>query len=144
MQDYETVRKLGQGAMGSVALVRRRSDRRLLALKSVAIFSSHDRQVAANEVKILGSLSHPHVVRFEGSFVHETDLCIVMQHCPGGDLAELRTKRRRMGKRLPDSAVRCVLSQLASALAHVHSKRIVHRDIKAPAAARACQRGARV
>ena len=116
--------------MGAVALVRRKADGELLALKSMAVHSAKDRALARNEIEILRKLSHPHVVRFEDSFVLEQDVCIVMQFCEGGDLAGLIGEQRRCGRRLPEAAVRGLLAQLASALAHMHSLRVVHRDIK--------------
>ena len=75
-------------------------------------------------------VADPNVVRFEESFVHNDDLCILMQYCPDGDLMELLAKQRSSGRRLPEADVRCMLAQLAAALAHIHSRRVVHRDIK--------------
>ena len=130
MDAYEHQRALGKGAMGTVVLVRRKSDGALLALKSMAVHSAKDRALARNEIEILRKLSHPHVVAFEDSFVLEQDVCIVMQFCEGGDLAGLIGEQRSAGKRLPEAEVRGLLAQMASALAHMHTLRIVHRDIK--------------
>ena len=129
ISDYEIIRKLGQGAMGSVHLVRD-NEGATLALKSVAICSKRDRELAANEIRILRSLSHPSIVQFHDSFVHGDDLCIVMEFCPCGDLADLLGRQRAAMKRLPEAEVRAMLAQLTSALAHIHAARIVHRDIK--------------
>ena len=130
MDAYEHQRALGKGAMGSVALVRRKADGELLALKSMAVHSAKDRALARNEIEILRKLSHPHVVRFEDTFVLGQDVCIVMQFCEGGDLARLIGEQRSAGRRLPEAEVRGLLAQLGSALAHMHALRIVHRDIK--------------
>ena len=130
MDAYEHQRALGKGAMGSVALVRRKADGELLALKSMAVHSAKDRALARNEIEILRKLSHPHVVRFEDTFVLGQDVCIVMQFCEGGDLARLIGEQRSAGRKLPEAEVRGLLAQLGSALAHMHALRIVHRDIK--------------
>ena len=95
-----------------------------------AICSGRDRELAANEIRILRSLSHPSIVRFHDSFVSGDDLCIVMQFCPGGDLSDLLGRQRAKKQKLPEPEVRAMLTQLVSALAHIHSYRIVHRDIK--------------
>ena len=76
MERYTKEKKLGQGAMVAVYLVRRSPDNARLALKMVAVASSKDRQVALNEIKILSALEHPHIVRFEDSFVEGDELCI--------------------------------------------------------------------
>ena len=130
MDAYEHQRALGKGAMGSVALVRRKADGELLALKSMAVHSAKDRALARNEIEILRKLSHPHVVRFEDTFVLGQDVCIVMQFCEGGDLARLIGEQRSAGRKLPEAEVRGLLAQLGSALAHMHALRIVYRDIK--------------
>ena len=131
MDRYRLERQLGQGAMGTVHLVRRRGDNEQLALKRVAIVSEKDRVQALNEIAILRALSHPHVVRFDDSFLDGQELCIVMEYCAGGDLSDLLRVQRDQQKRLPELEVRGMVAQLASALAHMHSRRVVHRDIKA-------------
>lgn len=127
---YERQEVLGRGTMGCVFLVRRRTDGLLLALKTVVIASSKDRELALNEIHILRALDHPHIVRFVDSFVADEELCIAMDYCAGGDLTELLNRQRAASKRLPEVEVRSMLAQLSSALAHVHARRIVHRDIK--------------
>ncbi|EOD03784.1 hypothetical protein EMIHUDRAFT_221956 [Emiliania huxleyi CCMP1516] len=146
MEVYALERKLGQGSMGSVHLARRRSDGHLVALKAVAVCSVKEREQAANEVQILRSLRHGNIVRLLDSFVHLDEVVLAMQYCPDGDLAELIALQR---KRLAPQTIRAFTCQLASALAHVHSLHIVHRDIKASnvflapdARAGACGRGA--
>lgn len=130
MECYELGRKLGQGAMGSVYLARRKSDGEFLALKTVAVSSGHDRELAANEISILRSLQHTNIVSFYDSFVHEDEIVLVMQYCAGGDLADLIAQKRSSDDRIPDAHARSMVCQLASALAHVHANRVVHRDIK--------------
>ena len=81
MENYSQERALGRGAMGAVFLVRRHADGLQLALKTVAITSTRDRALALNELAILRSLEHVHIVRFVDSFVHKDDLCIAMELC---------------------------------------------------------------
>ena len=70
------------------------------------------------------------MVRFVDSFIVDEELCIAMEFCAGGDLAALLSRQRAAAKRLPELELRSMLAQLAAALAHVHSRRVVHRDIK--------------
>ena len=130
MENYEVVKKLGQGAMGEVLLVRRHADNVNLAMKRLAIWSEKDRQQALNESVILRSLWHPHIVRFVDSFVDGQDMCIAMELCSGGDLSTLLKVQRETQRRFPELEIRSMLAQLASALAYMHGKRVVHRDIK--------------
>ena len=103
-----------------------------VAVKCIAKAQMHpdDMEEIVSEVQLLRELDHPHVVRFDDAFVRDEDVCIVMQFCEGGDLAGLIQQQRSAGKRLPEAEVRGLLLQLASALAHMHALRVVHRDIK--------------
>eukprot|EP00966_Prymnesium_polylepis_P000707 15910-Prymnesium_polylepis.1 len=130
MERYAQDKKLGQGAMGAVYLVRRRTDGAKLALKMIAVANQKDQHVAQNEIKILASLSHPHIVCFHDSFIDGDQLCIVMEYCNGGDLSDVLSKQREAQRRLPELEVRSMLAQLTSALAHMHARKVVHRDIK--------------
>jgi NIMA (never in mitosis gene a)-related kinase len=128
---YRLIRSLGRGAMAEVFLVQRTADGVQLALKSLVIASARDRTLALNEVSILRSLEHPHIVGFADSFQHEDQLCIAMELCADGDLAGLLQRQRQAQRRLPEVEVRSMMAQLASALAHVHAKKVLHRDLKA-------------
>ena len=59
-----------------------------------------------------------------------SELCIVMSHCEGGDLASLLRRVRSANERLPEEAVMRWLVQLLLGLHHIHRKAILHRDIK--------------
>jgi NIMA (never in mitosis gene a)-related kinase len=61
-----------------------------------------------------------------------SELCIVMSHCEGGDLASLLRRVKQAGPHalLPEDAVMRWLVQLLLGLNHIHRKAILHRDIK--------------
>ena len=133
MEALEELKLLGRGAMGSVHLMRR-PDGAQFALKKIAIPTREDREVALQEVTIMQRLQHPHIVSFlEASVQHATgELHILMEFCPKGDLGALLERQRRASKRLAEADACSMLRQLTSALAYVHARRVVHRDIKSP------------
>jgi NIMA (never in mitosis gene a)-related kinase len=61
-----------------------------------------------------------------------SELCIVMSHCEGGDLASLLRRVKQAGPHalLPEDVVMRWLVQLLLGLNHIHRKAILHRDIK--------------
>lgn len=74
-REFRLVRKLGSGAFSSVYHVIRRADNCEYALKKVnfeALSTEKDRENAINEVRILSSLHHPHVIAFHEAFVDHT------------------------------------------------------------------------
>jgi serine/threonine protein kinase len=95
------------------------------ALKSIHLNRVQDKvfiDELKNEIEILKSLDHPHIVRPIETFVHRNQLFIVMELCSGGDLYSRDPYTE-------DEAARIVESIL-SAVAFMHEKKIVHRDLK--------------
>jgi serine/threonine protein kinase len=76
------------------------------------------------EAEVLGKLLHPSVVRFLGLLRTRRHLLLVMELAAGGSLAD-------QVRLLPPAAqVEAWVRQLASALAYMHWRGCVHRDIK--------------
>ena len=81
--------------------VERKSDGKVYALKRVNISKMSKREVAdaVNEIRILASVRHPHIVSFLQAFLDKGDkeLCIIMEYCGCGDLAQKvdRYKKRK-------------------------------------------------
>ena len=95
-----TVRRLGSGSAGTIYLMRR-DDGLLCVSKRVPVshLSHADQEKAEREVNILATLEHPHIVRYDRAFVRMGQLCIVMEHAAGGDLASHVASLRRDGGR---------------------------------------------
>ena len=90
--DYELLECVGKGSQGSVYRVAHRATGRISVLKRAELDADDPtlRASALREAETLGSLRHACVVRYEESFVEVegqcTYICIVMEHCDGGDL----------------------------------------------------------
>ena len=65
-----------------------------------------------NETRILSSISHPFVTNKYAALVTRTNLLLVMEFCPGGDLFDQLYKRRRFAV----DDVRIYVSQAAPPL----------------------------
>jgi NIMA (never in mitosis gene a)-related kinase len=76
---------------------------------------------------MLAQLSHPNVVGYVDSFFHANYLCIVTEYCQGGDMYN---RLKACKTHIPEEQVLDWLVQTARALAHLHGKRIMHRDLK--------------
>ena len=122
--------RLGAGSFGEVHRVRRRADGGTYVIKTIgASLSRADQEASLNEVRLLASVDHPRVVRYYDSFVDGGRLHIVMEHCERGDLAMLL--EARAGAPLAEGEVWAHLLQTASGLHHLHSRKVLHRDLKA-------------
>ncbi|HBP22708.1 MAG TPA: hypothetical protein DEA08_33625, partial [Planctomycetes bacterium] len=123
---YECLRELGRGGMGVVYEVRRRDTGQRFALKALAGSpDEEERERFRREVAVLRSLEHPHVVGVHAFEVEARCPWFVQDLLPGGSLSE----RLRQGP-LPWQDVVELAIPLAEALAHVHERGVLHRDVK--------------
>jgi serine/threonine-protein kinase len=125
---YIILDRIGSGSMGRVYKAHHAMMDRMVALKIIAPeIASNERVVARfqREMKLVGRLDHPNVVRaFDADQIQKV-LYIVMEYVPGRSLAELFKKRP-----IPPAEMIDYAAQSALGLAHAHEQGIVHRDIK--------------
>ncbi len=125
---FEVLRLLGQGGMGSVYLARERLLERLVAIKVLRSELVHGdaRDRFIREARTAAKLTHPHIVPLY-SFGQAADtLYYIMGYVEGESLEDLL---KRTG-RLSAAAARRALAELADVLEYAHSNGVVHRDIK--------------
>lgn len=134
MEKYVCQSVIGKGTYGSATMARRKADGLVCIMKQIGLsrLSKREVRLVRQEAKLLATLRHPHIVSHLESFIWSSDrLCIVMEYCSGGDVEKWleRRRRRRLGVPTLDTVARLV-AQTCMALEHVHSKRVVHRDVK--------------
>ncbi len=83
-----------------------------------------------NEIKVLKQLNSPFVIKYKESFLEQNVLCIVMNFADGGDLYNMINHYKKRKTFMPESLILKIFTQICLALQHVHSKRILHRDLK--------------
>ena len=80
--------------------------------------------------QLLQTIHHPCIVGYHDSFKCEDELCIVMEDCAGGDLGQVISTHRESNTPFKESQILEWFVQSLHALSYLHSKRILHRDIK--------------
>ncbi|CAK9031490.1 Calcium-dependent protein kinase 5 (PfCDPK5) [Durusdinium trenchii] len=79
---------------------------------------------------MLKSLDHPHIVRVFEAFESTESLHIVMDYAEGGDLASVIRETLDSDAMLPHIWVQMAALQVASALDYMHSRGVIHCDLK--------------
>lgn len=126
---YEVLEVLGQGSTGVVRRALRRSDGQEVAIKTVRTDDEEVSAIARAEHCILSSLEHPNIVQAFGFFTCVGCSVLVMEFVQG---APLDTAVRSTPKKsFEEETAKVLFSQLLLALAYLHSRRILHRDVKA-------------
>ncbi|XP_065184524.1 serine/threonine-protein kinase D2-like isoform X2 [Sycon ciliatum] len=120
---------LGSGQFGIVYAGVHRLSGRQVAVKVIdkLRFPSKQESALKNEVAILHSLNHPGVVNLERMFETPDRVFVVMEKMEG-DMLEMILSSN--GGRLSERTTRFLVFQILIALQHLHSKNIVHCDLK--------------
>jgi eukaryotic-like serine/threonine-protein kinase len=126
---YALLELLGEGGMGTVYKARHTLLDRIVALKLLSAGRLADPQSVARflrEIKAVGKLNHPNLVRGADAGQAEGRHFLVMDFLHGLDLARLV---QRLGP-LPIADACELVRQAALGLQHAHEHGLVHRDIK--------------
>jgi serine/threonine protein kinase len=134
---------LGHGAFSTVRLAVRRSDGLKVAIKSIAKHEAlRSRRLRLGgrsyleEWEILRLLQdNPYVISLLDVLESDEEIQLVTEFCKGGELFDAIQKKRnkassRRRGQYSESQAAVITSQILSALADMHMKNIVHRDVK--------------
>jgi serine/threonine-protein kinase len=126
---YEVVRKLAEGGMATIYLVRHLGLHSLHALKvpDSRIFHSADaRHRFTTEGRIQALLRHPHIAQVTDIVISPVP-GLVMEYVEGGTLEELLGQSP--GGRLGLPTLRQIFLPVLDAMQEAHGHRVVHRDL---------------
>jgi len=128
---YTIVRRLGAGGMGHVYLAQHPRLPRRDALKILPSNLTGDlefRQRFNREADLAASLYHEHIVGIHDRGEYQGQLWISMDYVEGTDAAKLLRDQYPSG--MPKADVAKIISAVADALDHAHSRGLLHRDVK--------------
>lgn len=119
---------LGEGGFARCFLVKN-SDGQVFAAKTVAkasLTSQRVHQKLLAEIKIHKCMNHPNIVKFVDCFEDSVNVYMLLEICVNSSLSDLIKAR----KRLTTPEVRFFTLQLMGAILYMHSRKVVHRDLK--------------
>jgi mitogen-activated protein kinase kinase kinase len=128
---------IGEGSFGSVFLALHAITGELMAVKQVELPSAtkgtefdkrKNNMVAAlkTEIELLQGLHHPNIVQYLGTSADDHHLNIFLEYVPGGSIAEMLKQYNTFQEPL----IRNFVRQILAGLSYLHSRDIIHRDIK--------------
>lgn len=121
---YRLTTRLGSGGMGDVYKAFNAALNRTAAIKIL-----HQKEMGErfrNEAYIQSSVNHPNIARLYEYLVTGETACIIMEYVEGDPLDVYLHRKGRLSSEETEN----IIKQIAAALAYLHSKDILHRDIK--------------
>ncbi|KAF4869810.1 Serine/threonine-protein kinase MST20 [Colletotrichum siamense] len=122
---YKNFNKIGQGASGGVYTGYERGSNRLVAIKQMNLEQQPKKDLIINEILVMKDSSHPNIVNFIDSYLCGGELWVVMEFMEGGSLTDVVTFNI-----MTEGQIASVCRETLKGLQHLHSKGVIHRDIK--------------
>ena len=134
MDNYIKLELIGRGGNGNkVYLVKDLNTGIKYALKRIHLDFTEAKEKEKNEheIEIFKSLNHPNLIQYITSFYDtKKRLCIIMEYADNGDLYSIVNKHRQTKTYISEDLIWKFTLQIFQGIKYVHSKKIIHRDIK--------------
>ncbi|KAJ1915980.1 hypothetical protein H4219_004041 [Mycoemilia scoparia] len=122
---YRNLIKIGQGASGGVFTAQPVGSSTIVAIKQMNLERQPKKDLIINEILVMRESKHKNIVNFIDSFLVRGDLWVVMEYMEGGSLTDVVTNNL-----MTEGQIAAVCRETLEGLEHLHSKGVIHRDIK--------------
>lgn len=122
---YKNLVKIGQGASGGVYTGHEMDNNRIVAIKQMNLEQQPKKELIINEILVMKESKHPNIVNFIDSFLISGELWVIMEYMEGGSLTDVVTFNI-----MTEGQIAAVCRETLKGLQHLHSKGVIHRDIK--------------
>jgi serine/threonine protein kinase len=129
LEDFDLLKTVGKGSFGKVVQVRHRTTGKIYAmkiLKKEMVLKRKQFEHTLAERRILENINHPFIVSLRFAFQTEHKLYMVFDFFNGGELYFYLSEGGAFG----EERARFYAAEIASALAYLHKRGIVYRDLK--------------
>lgn len=122
---YTKLKKIGQGASGSVYIARNNHSNEKVAIKQMDLAAQPRKELLVNEINVMKDSHHPNIVNFKDSYLRGGDLWVIMELMEGGPLTDIIDNNT-----LTEPQIAYICAETVKGLLHLHNRNIIHRDIK--------------
>ncbi|VDP77345.1 unnamed protein product [Echinostoma caproni] len=122
---YETLGRIGHGASGVVQIGRDIKTGQRVAIKQMNLRKQPRKELILNEILVMRAHRNPNIVNYLDSYLLGDELWVVMEYLDGGSLTDILTETC-----MSEAHIATVCRETLQALEFLHSKHVIHRDIK--------------
>ncbi|XP_058494918.1 obscurin isoform X3 [Solea solea] len=124
-KSYSFLSEINRGRFSVISLCRNVETSQVFAAK-ITPYHAQQRQLVLSEYQLLKRLHHSHLVQLHTAFITPCYLVLVEELCPGKELLDSLAVRDLYA----EVHVAELLFQILSAVDYLHSRRVVHLDLK--------------
>ncbi|KXS19268.1 Pkinase-domain-containing protein [Gonapodya prolifera JEL478] len=123
---YSKVRKVGQGASGSVYVAKQLTTSKMVAIKQIDLTHQPRKELLVNEILVMKESPHPNIINYLDAYlVRSSELWVILEYMEGGALTDIIDNNS-----LSEPQISTVVGETLRGLSFLHQKNIIHRDIK--------------
>ncbi|XP_039666656.1 obscurin isoform X9 [Perca fluviatilis] len=124
-KNYNFLSEINRGRFSVVTLCRDAETSQVFVAK-ITPYQAEQRQLVLREYQLLKRLHHPHLVQLHTAYFTSCYLVLVEELCPGRELLYSLATRDLYA----ETHIAELLVQILSAVDYLHSRRVIHLDLK--------------
>ncbi|ORX80340.1 Pkinase-domain-containing protein [Anaeromyces robustus] len=124
---FVNLEKIGQGASAVVYIGNKvgASKDEVVAIKQMDLEKQSKKDLILNEIQVMKQSKHKNIVNFIDGYFYNDKLWVIMEYVSGGTLTDILVNNF-----MNESQISVVCREVLQGLVFLHSKNIIHRDIK--------------
>ena len=137
LSNYEILSILGKGGFGYVFKVRYKLNNNIYAMKVISKYDNFNHETDPKyfnkrEIEMLSKLNHPNIIKYYSNFEDDKFIYFILEYMEYGSLKNFiaNSIRKEYNAKIPNGIIWSLFLQCMSGLKYIHSKNIIHRDIK--------------